>query len=147
VETQLSRQRLDVARAYRELADVRSGGVVVFVGRVRPDRSGRSVVRALWYEADERMARPQLRSLVGEAKRLHGARKVVLWHRLGAIPVGGVSVIVGAAAGHRAEAFRAARFLIEGVKRTVPIWKTDRTATERRPAPSKSPGRRRPRPA
>jgi molybdopterin synthase catalytic subunit len=140
MEVELSRRRLDVARAYRQLADPRSGGVVVFVGRVRPDRARRSVVRALWYEADERMARPHLLSLVSVAKRLHKARRVVLWHRLGEIAVGEISVVVGAAAEHRDEAFGAARFLIEGVKHDVPIWKTDRLQPVPRARRSERPG-------
>ena len=125
MEVELTRRRLDMARAYRELEDPESGGVVVFVGRVRPDRSEHGTVAALWYEADERMASQLLHSLVERARRRFQARRVVLWHRLGKIGVGEVSVIVGVAAGHRAEAFQGARFLIEGVKQRVPIWKSD----------------------
>ncbi|MCI4333476.1 MAG: molybdenum cofactor biosynthesis protein MoaE [Thermoplasmata archaeon] len=138
MEVELTRRRLDVARAYRELEDPESGGVVVFVGRVRPDRSERGTVAALWYEADERMATERFHSLVQQAHVRYQARRVVLWHRLGKLGVGEVSVVVGVAAGHRAEAFRGARFLIEGVKKRVPIWKSDWTPgapeTLRRPA-------------
>lgn len=127
MEVELTRRRLDLSRAYRELEGPESGGVVVFVGRVRPDRSERGTVAALWYEADERMAPKLLASLVQEARSQHQSRRVVLWHRLGKVGVGEVSVVVGVAAGHRAEAFRGARFLIEAVKKRVPIWKSDGT--------------------
>jgi|HubBroStandDraft_3_1064219.scaffolds.fasta_scaffold38022_2 molybdopterin synthase catalytic subunit len=133
---ELTHRPLSIERAYRALDDPKSGGVVVFVGRVRPDRSGGRTVQALDYEADVPMARRLLEALEREAKRDYRARRVVLWHRLGRVPVGAPSVIAGAAASHRAEAFEAARFLIDALKARVPIWKA---ATAR-------PGRRRPAP-
>jgi molybdopterin synthase catalytic subunit len=63
--------------------------------------------------------------------------RVVLWHRVGDVPVGEPSVIVGVATGHRAEAFAAARFMIDRLKVTLPVWKSARTgrATPARRAP------------
>jgi molybdopterin synthase catalytic subunit len=126
VGVRLTRRLLSVAAAYRELTDPACGGVVVFVGKVRPDRGRRGTVVALDYEADLRMARDQLEGLGRAAAHRYGARSTVLHHRLGRLPVGAISVIVGAAAPHRREAFAAARFLIERLKREVPIWKADR---------------------
>jgi molybdopterin synthase catalytic subunit len=133
VDARLTHDLLDVAEAHRRLADPNAGGVVVFVGRVRSDRSRAGVVRALFYEADERMALRGLRHLVRTAKRSPGVRRVVVWHRLGTLGVGEVSVVVGVAAVHRDQAFRTARFLIDRVKIDVPIWKTDRARPVRRP--------------
>jgi molybdopterin synthase catalytic subunit len=127
VPVALTSRRLEPGKAYRALDHREAGGVVVFVGRVRPDRSTGGVVRALFYEADRPMAVRALTELARTAERAPGVRRVLVWHRTGTIRVGEVAVIVGAAAVHRAEAFRAARFLIERVKRDVAIWKSDRT--------------------
>ncbi|HUI38680.1 MAG TPA: molybdenum cofactor biosynthesis protein MoaE [Thermoplasmata archaeon] len=128
----LTRRKLSMARALEELEDVRSGGVALFLGRVRPDASRAGRVVALRYEAHESMAVPALERLARTARRRFGVRKVVLHHRLGRLKVGVVSVIVGAAAPHRPAAFRAARYLIERLKLEVPIWKTDRARPSRR---------------
>lgn len=122
----LTTQPLSVPAAYRALADPALGGVVVFVGRVRPDalRDGR--IHSLFYEAHEPIARRELQRLRTEAARRLPRARIVLWHRLGVLPVGTVSVIVGVATPHRAAAFDLARELIDRLKTEVPIWKTDR---------------------
>ncbi len=129
----LSRRALSVGAAMRELEGDELGGVVLFAGRVRPDRVASGRVQALFYEADRPLALRQLRRLAGTARGRYGARRIVLWHRLGTIPVGDVAVIVGVASAHRARAFESARYLIEELKATVPIWKTDRARPARRP--------------
>src|SRR5580692_12365090 len=130
----LTRRPLSLARAYRELEDPGSGGVVLFAGRVRPDRLPGGRVTALEYEADEGMAKRQLAVLEATARQRFGARRIVLWHQLGRVPVGAPSVIVGVAAPHRAAAFEAARFLIDALKQEVPIWKATAPPGRRRPA-------------
>jgi molybdopterin synthase catalytic subunit len=139
----LTRSRLSVPRAYSELEEDESGGVVVFAGRVRPDRVGARRVTALDYEADQPMALRSLDRIAGTATGRFHLRRVLLWHRVGSVPVGEVSVIVGASAMHRAEAFGGARWMIDRLKSETPIWKMDqaRPARPRRPRPS--PGRER----
>lgn len=132
----LSARRLSVAAAYAALPDPGSGGVVLFVGRSRRERG----VAALDYEADERMAASELRRIEAEARRRFPVRCSLLWHRVGRVPIGEPSVIVGVAAAHRAAAFGAARFLIEALKARAPIWKQARSRRARRP-PAR-PGRR-----
>jgi molybdopterin synthase catalytic subunit len=129
----VDRRPLSLARAYSELRDPESGGVAVFVGRVRADQSARGPVTALVYESHREMALEALRSLEGEARKRFGARRIVLWHRLGVLPLGTASVLVGVAAPHRNEAFLACRFLIDRLKADVPIWKTDRGRPEHPP--------------
>jgi len=126
MSVRLTRSPLSVVAAFRFLSGDELGGVVVFVGRVRPDPMPRGHVSALEYEAHRQPALDALSELERQARRRFGAGKVVLWHRLGRIPVGEASVVVGVATGHRAPAFAAARFLIERLKREVPIWKLDR---------------------
>ena len=134
MSVRLTDRPLPVARALRELSGPELGGIVVFAGRVRSDAVPTGRVVALEYEAHAPLALRELRALEKEARRRFGPGRYLLWHRLGRLPVGTVSVIVGAACGHRAQAFDAARFLIEELKVKVPIWKTDRAR----------PGRRRP---
>ncbi|MGD0249923.1 MAG: molybdenum cofactor biosynthesis protein MoaE [Thermoplasmata archaeon] len=135
MSVRLTTRTLSVAGAMRALEGVGVGGVVLFAGRVRPDRTADGPVIALEYEAHGPPALARLRGLEREAHRRFGARRVVLWHRVGRLRVGEVSVIVGAACPHRAEAFAAARYLIEELKAVVPIWKTERARPARRPRP------------
>jgi molybdopterin synthase catalytic subunit len=132
VSVRLQRDALSVAAAYAELAQDRLGGVVVFAGRVRPDVGPEGRVVALDYEAHRPLARAALHRLAREARRRHPGARVVLWHRLGRLPVGTASVIVGAATPHRATAFALARWLIDRLKAEVPIWKTATARPARR---------------
>jgi len=132
VSVRLTRRPLSMAAAMHALAGDALGGVVVFAGKVRPDLTPRGRVVALEYEAHRSLALEVLAGLERDALRRFRVDKVVLWHRLGPIPVGAPSVIVGAAAGHRAAAFAAARYLIERLKATAPIWKLERAQPVRR---------------
>lgn len=133
MSVRLTRARLSFPAACRALEGPGLGGIAVFAGRVRPDATRRGRVAFLDYEAHRPLALLQLAELERAARRRFGARRVVLWHRVGPVAVDEVSVIVGAGAGHRAEAFAAARFLIEQLKTRVPIWKTERARLGRRP--------------
>lgn len=101
------------------------GGVALFLGRVRPDRvRGRTVV-ALQYEAYAPLARREMARLEKEARSRFGVLWVRAVHRVGRVEVGEVAVAILVAAPHRSAALRAARFLIDRLKRDVPIWKQD----------------------
>jgi molybdopterin synthase catalytic subunit len=100
------------------------GAVVLFLGTVR-DLTGDEVTTHLDYSAYPAMAEEQLAAVEAEASaRWPGCVPAVV-HRVGRLAVGEVSVAVAAAAPHRAEAFDAARFLIDTIKARVPIWKKD----------------------
>jgi len=131
VSIRLVRHALSVASAYRSLVAPEHGGVALFVGTVRPDRVRTGRVTALYYEAHLPVARRALERLERQARARFGLGAVVLWHRLGDLEVGEASVIVGAAAPHREAALSACRYLIETLKRDVPIWKSDRVRPER----------------
>ena len=106
---------------------------MTFAGIVRPDRHGPRRVVALEYEVDLAPARRALARLERLARRRFGATDVLLEHRLGRVRVGEVAVIVAVACPHRAKAFAAARWLIDELKATVPIWKEERARRVRRP--------------
>jgi MoaE-MoaD fusion protein len=100
------------------------GAAVVFEGVVRNQTRGRKTLY-LDYEAYEEMALKQMESLAGQALSQFQIRDVALVHRLGRLEIGETSVLVAVAASHRAAAFDACRWLIDTLKRTVPIWKKE----------------------
>ena len=102
------------------------GGTVTFEGstRAESDPQHGPLVR-LDYEAYESMARRQLERVAREAVDRFDAGKIAVVHRLGSVPVGEASVTIAVACGHRAEAFEACRWLIDRLKKDVPIWKKD----------------------
>jgi len=102
--------------------DVEVGAVVTFSGVVRPTE-GASRIGGLDYEAYASMAEGQMRALVAEARGRWRLGRVGLVHRTGPVEAGRASVLVVVGAGHRAEAFEAARWLIDELKAKVPIWK------------------------
>lgn len=106
-----------------------SGAVVSFQGVVRDHSDGRPGVTGITYEAYAEQAEVRLRAVVSALRdRWPAVERVVLLHRVGDLAVGEASVIVVVSAPHRPEAFEAARFGIDTVKATVPIWKREHWA-------------------
>lgn len=103
--------------------DVEAGALVTFSGMVRATE-GRGIIDHLRYEHYEGMAQKEIGKLIGEARERWPIRRVAVFHRSGSVPVTEASVIVAVSAGHRVEAFEAARFLIDELKTKVPIWKS-----------------------
>ena len=102
------------------------GATVVFTGTARDHAPGREGVTRLDYEAYEDQVLPRMEALIGEVRsRWPTVGRVALHHRVGEVPVGGAAVVVAVAAPHRGEAFDAARWLIDTLKATVPIWKKE----------------------
>jgi molybdopterin synthase catalytic subunit len=105
------------------------GAVVVFGGTVRDHAEGRPGVVELEYEAYAGQVEPRLAAIAARARsRWPGLGRVALWHRTGVLALTECSVVVAVAAAHRGEAFAAARFCIDTLKTTVPIWKRERWA-------------------
>lgn len=103
------------------------GAVVTFGGTVRDHAEGRDGVDELEYEAYDTQVEPRLLQIAGQAaSRWPGVGRVVIWHRFGTLAVGELSVVVAVSSGHRGEAFEAARYCIDTVKTSVPIWKRER---------------------
>lgn len=100
------------------------GAVVLFSGTIRDHADGRSGVEHLTYEAYEEQAVLRFAEIGAELRRRwpHTGR-VVLLHRLGRLGIGASSVVAVVSAPHRAEAFEAARFAIDALKESAPIWK------------------------
>jgi molybdopterin synthase catalytic subunit len=112
------------AQVLDEMKAASDGAVCVFDGIVRDNTRGRQTL-FLDYEAYEEMALDQMRNLVAEALAKFPIRDVALLHRLGHLDVGETSVLIVVASAHRGAAFDACRWLIDILKKTVPIWKKE----------------------
>jgi MoaE-MoaD fusion protein len=130
-----------LAELGERLATDADGALCGFIGRTRSSagtpapgqeaeaaRHAGRLVEALDYEAHETMARDVLGQIAGEIEVRFGVRRLAIVHRLGAVPLGAVSVAVVTAAGHRDAAFEAARYAIDELKARAPIWKAEQFA-------------------
>jgi len=118
------RDPIDTGSILERIKRGEDGAAVVFEGVVRNQTRGRRTLY-LDYEAYEEMALRQMEALAGQALKQFQVRDVALVHRLGRLEIGETSVLVVVASAHRAAAFEACRWLIDTLKRTVPIWKKE----------------------
>jgi MoaE-MoaD fusion protein len=120
----LVREPINTKSVVESIKRGEDGAAVVFEGVVRNQTRGRKTLY-LDYEAYEAMALRQMEGLAEQALKQFQVREVALVHRLGRIEIGETSVLIVVAAAHRAAAFDACRWLIDTLKRTVPIWKKE----------------------
>lgn len=125
----VQRTPIDVEKAIASVRRDDAGAVVVFLGTVRADPS----VTALDYEVYRAMALKKMRELGVRAKAKFGVLELSIVHRLGRVPVGGDAVVIAVSSSHRREAFGAASWAMDEVKRIVPIWKAEAASEPRRP--------------
>lgn len=118
------RSPIDTPGTLAKLKRGEDGAALVFEGVVRNQTRGRRTLY-LDYEAYEPMALQEMERLAAEALEKYQIRDVALVHRLGRLEIGETSVLVAVASAHRAAAFEACRWLIDTLKRTVPIWKKE----------------------
>jgi len=123
---QLTREPLDRGALVTAVSYPSVGGIVVFEGVVRDNARGKQV-RYLEYDAYEEMAMEQIRTIIAEAQQRWGVERVAVAHRFGRLKIGEASIIIVVASPHRSEAFDACRYIIDTLKRTVPIWKKEVT--------------------
>jgi molybdopterin synthase catalytic subunit len=124
VRVSLARERIDAHTAVTSLERPEDGALVIFDGMVRNNTRGRRTLYLI-YEAYEQMALAQMRELARRSLADFAIRDVAIVHRLGRIEVGESSVLIAVASAHRAAAFDACRWLIDTLKKTVPIWKKE----------------------
>jgi molybdopterin synthase catalytic subunit len=127
----LVRRPIDPALLLAAIAADEAGANVLFLGTARGVTAG-IVTTALDYDAHEPLALAALERLRHEAVHRFGLTACVVEHRLGPIEIGAAAVGIAASAPHRAEAFAAAAWLMEEIKRQVPIWKCEEHADGRR---------------
>jgi MoaE-MoaD fusion protein len=120
----LMKEPIDSASLVAAVKQGEDGAVVVFDGIVRNNTRGRRTLY-LVYEAYQDMALRMMHELARQAVAEHAVRQVALIHRLGRLEVGETSVLIAVSSAHRAQAFEACRWLIDTLKKTVPIWKKE----------------------
>src|SRR6266567_6163611 len=118
------REAIDTATVLAQIKRPDDGAAVVFEGVVRNHSRGRRTLY-LEYEAYEEMARRQMESLTEQALARFQIRDVAMVHRLGRLEIGETSVLIVVVSAHRAAAFESCRWLIDTIKRTIPIWKKE----------------------
>ena len=118
------REPIDLKVMKEELEHPEDGAAVFFDGVVRNNTRGRRTLY-LDYEAYESMALSEMEKLAQAVLERFKVRNVCLVHRLGRLQIGETSVLIGVASAHRAAAFEACRWLIDTLKKTVPIWKKE----------------------
>ena len=120
----ITTEPLDLAALIAETEDSAAGALVIFSGTVRDENDGLPV-SGMTYEAHEALAEKVLRELEAEVLARFPVRQCRIVHRIGPLALGEVSVYVVVRAGHRAEAFEAARYAIDETKQRAPIWKEE----------------------
>lgn len=120
----LTRKPIDEGAMIERVTQPANGGVCTFCGVVRDNMDGRPVIK-LEYESYEPMAIKELQRIVGQVHKRWDLTDVEIEHRIGELQIGEASVVVAVGAPHRGEAFEACRFIIDTLKRTVPIWKKE----------------------
>jgi molybdopterin synthase catalytic subunit len=118
---------IDLSSILETMRDDSAGGMVLFVGTVRNRDEGNRVEK-LEYQTYRAMAERRMEEIESEVRRKWKVAKIRIVHRVGLLGVGEVSVAVAVSTEHRAEAFEAARFAIERIKHSLPVWKKEKLA-------------------
>jgi molybdopterin synthase catalytic subunit len=116
---------IDPADVLARVGDPSDGAVLLFLGTVRDHADGRAV-EGLHYESYQAMAEEVLAAIAAEAAQRLGTDRVAVVHRVGELEVGDVSVAIAVSSAHRAEAYDASRYVIEEIKKRLPVWKNER---------------------
>lgn len=124
MQVALTREVIDTPGIVAALKAGEDGAVCVFDGIVRDNTRGRRTL-FLDYSAYEEMALSQMRALADEARTKFGVRDVAIVHRLGKLEIGDTSILIAVASAHRGATFDACRWIIDTLKKTVPIWKKE----------------------
>ena len=121
---ELVREAIDTASLTRYVRGEQDGAIVTFDGFVRNQSHGR-MTRYLEYEAYEPMAMGKMKEIAAYIHEHYRIHRLAMVHRLGRLEIGETSVLIVVASAHRSAAFEACRWLIDTLKRTVPIWKKE----------------------
>ena len=120
----LQNDPIDCAAFLSAIGTVEDGAVLSFIGTPRRDSAGRPVEH-LFYEAYEGMALKEMEKIADEALATWPITDCLIVHRMGRVDPGQASILIAVSAHHRDEGFAALRFIIDTIKKTVPIWKKE----------------------
>jgi molybdopterin synthase catalytic subunit len=127
IHTRLVREPIEANALLRLVSRPANGAVLLFLGIVRELNDGRAVT-GIEYSAYEPMAERELATIAAEAAERFGTTDLAIEHRLGELALEEASVGIAVAHAHRAEAYDVSRWVIEEIKRRVPIWKREHYA-------------------
>jgi len=125
--TSVGPEAIDPAGVLASIGSEEDGAAILFLGIVRNHADGRSVT-GMHYDAYVEMARPVLAEIASEAAELLGTDRLAVVHRTGELEIGEVSVAIAVSSPHRAESYEASRYVIEEIKKRLPVWKKERYA-------------------
>lgn len=125
LKSRIVQKTIDPTKILNSVKDNGAGGIVLFLGTVR-NRTGSESVKGLEYEVYRTMAQQKFADLEREIRTRWGVKSVTMVHREGKLKIGEVSVVVAVSAVRRKEAFEAARYAIERIKTSFPIWKREK---------------------
>lgn len=125
IRVRVGTEPIDPGALFEEVGRPDSGATVVFTGTVRDHSPGKTGVSHLEYEVYAEMVVPKIEEIVSEAVSRWPVLAAVVEHREGKVDLDGVSVAVAVSCAHRADAFEAARFIIDELKERAPIWKKE----------------------
>ncbi len=123
----VTRESIDLNAVRQRALHPQAGAVLLFCGDIRNHSEGQSVTE-LEYEAHESMALRQIDHITEEAARRWPVHHVEVIHRFGRMQIMDCSIVIAVSTSHRADAYAASRFIIDTIKRSVPIWKREHFA-------------------
>lgn len=124
IDIRITEDVLDITECLTLAQDLSSGGIATFIGTVRNVTKNKPVVR-LEYECYQPMAVKEIKKIIDQAIELFEIRNIVVHHRIGVLFPGDAAVIIVVSDGHRDAVFDACRYIIDTIKKTVPIWKKE----------------------
>lgn len=124
MHTAITSDPISPDQVLREVGGPEDGAALLFLGTVRNHNDG-SAVSGMTYDAYGSMAARVLAEIAAEAAERLGGGRIAVVHRTGALEIGDVSVAIAVSSPHRAESFDAARYVIEEIKRRLPVWKKE----------------------
>lgn len=120
----ITREPIDPEVVLHLVGNAEDGAVLLFLGTVRATNDGR-VVAGMRYDSYGAMAEKVLDEIAAEAATRLGTDRLAVVHRVGELAIGEVSVAIAASSPHRAEVFDAGRYVIEEIKKRLPVWKQE----------------------
>ncbi|NJC24967.1 molybdenum cofactor biosynthesis protein MoaE [Neolewinella antarctica] len=124
IDVRLSGDDLDLSTCYDFVQDPACGGIALFVGAIRNHNQGEEVTH-LEFSSYDGMALKEMRKIAEAASEDYGLAKVALHHRKGELKIGDVAVIIAVSSPHRKAAFEGCAYVIDELKKHVPIWKKE----------------------
>ncbi len=121
---EITTKAIDIQAVINAATSTKAGAIDVFIGTIRDNSLEKNVVK-LEYEAYDSMAILKLQELVNEASKQWPVVKAAIVHRKGILEIGDVAVVIAVSTPHRAESFAACQWIIDNLKKVVPIWKKE----------------------